>query len=184
MASKLDIWSQASIHLGNGPQSSLDANNALCNAVRVVYDSVIESKLAGSRWGFARKKAVLSKLASTPENTYQYEYQIPGEALAIFAVYPNTNYKIYRDRIYSNMDSLEVDYIYHPGEGYFPNYFVYAVSLELARTVAYQVTKDVKLLQVIAALAGDAWKTAWTVDAQQHTTEELVDQPLIWARHA
>lgn len=104
MASKLDIWSQASIYVGNGPQNSLDANNAFCNAARVVYDTILEARIASTRWGFARKKSVLSKFTTTPLNEYQFEYQIPVGVLSIFKVYPNTDYRIYGDRIYSNAD--------------------------------------------------------------------------------
>ncbi len=182
MASSLDIYSMASIHLGNGVQASETADNAFMNPARDIYASIRDARLSSSRWGFALKKATLSKLSHTPLNEYQYAYQIPPEVLIIYHLYPNVGFAIYGDEIYSNTDALQIDYVYDPGS--YPSYFAEALSYDLAARLAYQVTKDAKLGPNLLVAAGRAWSSPFTTDAQQHPTRAIVDQPLIWARNA
>ena len=184
MSSKIEIWSQVSVLLGNGVQQSLTANNEFINQITAVYDTTYESRLSTHRWGFARKKLALSKLAAAPLNEWESAYQIPADALSIFKVYPHSDYVIVGDKVYANASTLSVDYIFKPdNEGYLPAYFVEALVGELAAMLAYGITNNATLSNGLIARAARGWMTAWNADSAQRPSEEIVDQPLIWARY-
>ena len=180
--SKIQVWSLASVLIGNGPQQDESEDNTFNNAAREVYDILVETRLTSERWGFTRKKVELSRLPDKPLNQWRSAHQIPAEALAIYRVSPDVAYGISGDLILSNATKLEADYLYRPIEDAWPAYFATAIATELAAMVCFQVTNNAGLTQALAQKSIGEWQNAWKTDAMQRTVEEVVDQPLINVR--
>lgn len=184
MTAKVDIFNGASIAIGAGPVFDVDEDTTQAIALRARYDAVYETALTSHRWGFARVKAALSKLTASPRNEWGSAFQIPAEALAVFKVYPQSDYQIYGDEIYSNATSLDVDMVARVSEGSLPGYFVNALVLELSSQIAIPVTRNPTIASNQKTEALLAWRQARGTDSMQRPTEPVTDLPFIWVRSA
>ncbi len=186
MSSKVEIFSQASIAIGQGRQQDANEDNAFCNSANDIYDNLRLSALSSHRWGFNRAREQMSQLATKTQDVdeWQYAYKIPSKAIAVYRVYPSSDYTIYQDEIYSNHSELWAGMLIDVSEGEFPSTFTRALALQIASDLCYQITDNARLNELTEVKANKAWLTAWTVDAQQRPTEDVEDEPLIWVRNA
>lgn len=160
--SKVSIISNASILLGNGPVSSLSNPNKFIASASERYDVLIQSLLSVSGWRFATGIVELSQLVSTPiVDEWLYAYELPANYLAMVRLYPNTEFKIYQNRIFTNIDSpVKAEYRFVPSNNTsnsaFLDYFGYELASDLARGAAEREDIARELKQVALMKKADA----------------------------
>ena len=97
-------------------------------------------------------------------------------------VYPKTSYEIYEDKIYSNQNSLQLDYIFRPDESAFPAYFVECLAAHLAEKFALSITNNQTMRQAMQETAIDSYKKAAFKDAQGRPSTPIVSRPYVQVR--
>tara|TARA_Y100000361_G_scaffold152109_2_gene170821 strand:- start:985 stop:1533 length:549 start_codon:yes stop_codon:yes gene_type:complete len=181
MASKFDIVSQALLLIGESPISSFSEGVAGTVASNL-YDTTRDAFLTSTRWRFAVGKQALSRLTDTPLNEYNYAFQLPSNYLMAIGTYPRSRYEIYEDKLYTNSNTVELDYIFRPDESAFPAYFVEALSAHLAERFAIPITNNQTMREAMKSLAVDTYRKAAFIDAQGRTIQAIKHRPYIAVR--
>jgi hypothetical protein len=176
--SKVKIISQALILLGEKPVSNLtdDTRDSIQSAVGI-FENLYEAELQRNRWRFACAKKALDRLNAKPLNEFAYVHQLPSDALLIFRVYPRTNYEIYGDRVYSNLQEIEVDYLFKPNVEKLPAYFAKLLAYALAREMARPTSESDTTVQDFSDRYNFQLQSAMFSDAQARPNRGIEDSP-------
>lgn len=148
-ASKVNIIKDALLLLGEYEIQSLTDDSYAVQVANRRFEPLYEDLLTMGRWRFATTKATLSQLVSAPLNEWSYAYQIPGDLCLIVKTYPQCDYEVYGDTLYTNASALDLDYVYKPEVGDLPPYFslllTYRCAFEWARPVTEGNTRKNEL---------------------------------------
>ena len=167
MATAIDICSNAFIRLGAPPISSFTAGGAQGTAAGNLYEPTLQAMLSSHRWRFASAQKTLARLTATPLNGWSYAFQLPTDLISLYHAVPNVDYQVYEDKIYANVESLDVEYLMRPSETLFPAYFQLALEYQLASEFALSVTSNRSLAETYEVKANEQLKKARFVDSQQ-----------------
>jgi hypothetical protein len=173
MASDIEIASNALVRIGVPPISSFSEGGAAGIAAGNLYEPTTRMLLTESRWRFAAAKRKLARLTATPLNEWEYAFQLPSDLLLMYRVYPNQDYEIYEDKIYSNASEVEVDYLFRPNESLFPAYFQVALEYKLASEFALIVTSNRSLAETYEFKYSEAMKKARYADSQSRPSDAI-----------
>jgi hypothetical protein len=182
MPSDIDNASNALQMIGDEPISSFDDPGAGASVAKALYEPLAVSMLTRTYWTFALKKLPLNRISSTPLNEWQYEFQMPSDMLRVLKVYPRSEYKIYQDRIYSNSQSLAIDYIFRANTSEWPAYFTLAFTYKLASEFALAVTDKPNKNAIYEEKFREAMASAYSADAQGNPQTPILDMPFIDSR--
>ncbi len=184
MSSKINLVSNALILIGDLPLTSLVGNTRAHTVANNLYEGIVENELTKYRWGFARKKAQLSRINETPVGTeYTDMYQLPADLMTLIKLNPGINYQILSDRVYCNYSSdLYCDYIYNAPESEWPAYFSKMIEYRLAMDFAPAVRNSASSMQMMAQQYENASRMARYTDSQQHPITPIQDRPFINVR--
>ena len=181
--SDIDNASNALQMIGAGSISSFDDPGAGAAVAKALYEPLLTALLTDTYWNFASKKQSLNQLSQTPLNEFKFAYQIPTDNLKVERVYPRIFYKIYRDLIYTDASSIEIDYIFRPDTSLIPSYFTLAFTYKLASEFALSVTDNEKKNALYEKKHEKALAKAFAADAQQSPQTPIVDSPFTDVRH-
>jgi len=184
MASKIDVISAALVLIGDVPVNSLTGNDRRQQVANALYDSTVQMELSKHRWGFARKKAQLSLTTQAPvDNEWRSVYQLPTDLLHLIKIYPNGNYQILGDKVYTNFSqALYCDYIYDAPEDEWPAYFTKMMQYALAVEFATSIRDSSAIQGNMSALYENASRMARYTDSQQHPQTPIQHRPFINVR--
>lgn len=182
MASKIDIISSALVLIGDKPLNSLAEASSAATVANKLYDTTLESMLTLHRWRFASGKAVLSLLVAAPLNEWTYAFQLPTDLLQIQKIVPNTDYEVYEDKLYANVNALEIDYTFRPMESEFPTYFVQAFEYRLADKFSISLTENTAVNEKMIGQYDRAIAQAMFADANQRPNRPFTSAPFIDVR--
>jgi len=178
MPSKIQISSNAMVLIGANPISSFTEGTE-GRVATALYESTYTAILSSFRWRFASKQALLSRLAETPLNSYQYQYQLPTNLLVVIKIENEvSDYEIYGDKLYSNLPSVSIDYIYRVDETLLPSYFVKALEFLLAAQFAVPVTDNSQIATLYQSLYEGQLARAKNIDSTQRPQSAIADSPL------
>ena len=181
--SDIDNASNALQMIGAGSISSFDDPGAGAAVAKALYEPLLTAMLTDTYWRFAMKKQSLNRLSQTPNNEFKYAYQIPTDSLKVERVYPRIFYKIYRDLIYTDASTIDIDYVYRPETSLIPSYFTLAFTYKLASEFALSVTDDVAKNGLYEQKFREAQGKAFTADAQQNPQTPIQDHPFTDVRN-
>lgn len=145
---KLSICSDAMIMLGAAPLSSFSEGTDAAQAADRLYDDIRDTMIAQYPWAWSTKKVALARLAAAPTNEWKYAYAIAGDILgvprALFSsssvgARPLTGWEVYGTSIFTNYESVWIDYQYQVEESKMPPYFVRALKAALASAFSIPV---------------------------------------------
>lgn len=181
-ASKVNIIKDALLLLGEYEIQSLTDDAYSVQVANRRFEPLFEDLLTKSRWRFAQKKAELSQLVSAPLNEWQYAYQLPGDLCLIVKVYPNTEFRVYGDTLYTNASSLDIDYIYKPEVGDLPPYFALLLTYRCAFEWARPVTEGASRKEELRQMYLEQLNAARYADAQGEPNVPFADSPFTVGR--
>jgi len=180
---KTQIISMAFELLGNAQIMSLnpESNPHHASASRF-YDQELKNILTMHPWRFAMKTRDLIADFDDPTNErWRYKYVIPLDVLSIYKV--NVfGYTIFDDRIYANVNSLQIDCLEEVSTDKFPPYFVTLLVYRLAELLSLKITQKTDLAKYWSAKADQQYIRARTIDINQ-VPSQVVSYDPIYSAH-
>ena len=163
----ITICSNALMLIGDEPIASFSDDRVGAKIASSFYETTLISLLSEYTWSFATKQDKLSMLSEKPLNRWDYVYQLPTDHIRTITVYPVGDYDIVGDKIYSNTNNLELDYMYRIDESFFTPLFREALELHLASKFSIPVTENATNADLYFGMAQKMFKKAKLIDSQE-----------------
>ena len=198
----LSICSDALILLGASPISSFTEGSDAAQACDRLYPDLRDTMLSTYVWSWTLKKSQIARLSTNPINEWQYAYQLPGDMLSgVLAVFESNSttersrrygWEVYGDQLYTNMETVYIDYQASVSETKMPNYFVRLLRTALAGELAIVITDQAAKADYFKAQAfgspgengrGGLMREAMNIDARGQSTQIVEDYSLIEVRN-
>ena len=183
----ISLSSRALVKLGASDIASFNEATTEAKVAAQLYDPTLEGLLAQYPWRFALAQSTLNRLAQNPTADYQYAYQLPNNLIRILSAgngYKSSglNYKIVKERLYTNAEHVVISYIFRPSEDLFPPFFVSALIAKLAAEFCLPLTESTTRTDYMLKLADEELKAAKLADSQQSVPSCFQDFSLIEVR--
>ncbi len=181
------ICSRALVKLGASSISSFEEDTTEAHIAEQLYDPTVEALLASYPWRFALTQITLSRLAEKPNADYRYAYAVPNNCIRILSA-GNTvrssglDYRILKNQLHTNSESVILTYLERPDESAFPPFFTQALISKLAAEFCLPLTESTTRTDYMRKLAEEEIKTARLVDSQQAVPNAFQDFSLIEVR--
>ena len=182
MATSIEICSNALNLIGHGSIASFTDGGAGANIADALYETTYKDLLSQHRWRWASAKVGLSQLVATPVNTWGYAYQLPANYIIATSIYPSMDYEIYEDKLYTNSQTVDLDYVYHAPEAEMPAYFQRVLEFMLASVFAIAITDNSSKAEEYRRMFDYNLRRARFTDSRARPTKAIVDSPFIEAR--
>lgn len=198
----LSICSDALILLGASPISSFTEGTDAAQACDRLYPDLRDTMLSTYVWSWTLKKSQIARLSTDPINEWEYAYQLPGDMLSgVLAVFESNStsersrrygWEVYGDQLYTNMETVYIDYQASVVETKMPNYFVRLLRTALAGELAIVVTDQAAKADYFKVQAfgspvengrGGLMREAMNIDARGQSTQIVEDYSLIEVRN-
>jgi hypothetical protein len=182
MATKFTIASQALLKVGGTPITTFDGTDRQSVVCSNMYDDTKKSLLYYTFWNFATQKSQLAQLSETiTDASYKYVYQLPGDTIRVKGIFDNSghtsaDFSVEKNRIYTNIDPLNVEYIQEKDESDFPPFFVEVLIAKLAFEICEAVTGVGTLQDRLSKDYERKLQVAKTVDGQENPPSSIVDE--------
>jgi hypothetical protein len=197
MASQIEIINLALTKLGARHIASLAENNEAARFFSANYENILLSELRGHVWGFAKARAALPALGTTPPFRFAYEYALPegyvrtiqvgdyqpGASLTDYRDNEEGFYSIEQGKILTDFAApLNVRYIKRVSEGLFDPLFVTAFACKLAFDGCYRITNSNSLKDQVGEEYQMTVDKARNVGAVEIPSQKIPDDEWILAR--
>lgn len=200
--SDLSICSDALILLGAAPISSFTEGTDSAQACDRLYPDLRNHLLSSYDWTWTQKKVQLAQLLTGPTNEWQYAYQLPTDMISgVLAVFETTGnserplrygWEIYGDQLYTNLQTVYIDYQARVSESKMPSYFVRLLRTAMAAELGMVVTDQINKADYFRQLAygtpgengrGGLFRDATNIDARGSSPQIIEDYSLIEVRN-
>jgi len=197
----LSICSDALILLGAAPLSSFTEGTDAAQACDRLYPDLRDSLLSRYPFSWSYIKVQLGRLSTTPINEFKYSYGLPGNMLSgVQAVFEtsstnqqpiNDGWEIYGQELYTNLESVYIDYQESVDESKMPHYFVQLLRTSLASELAITITDQTTKADYFRTLAfgtpgengrGGLFREAVNIDSRGRLPQIIEDYALIAVR--
>lgn len=152
MSSDVEYVNSALIRLGSKIINDFSTSGDLGTAANLAYKSVRRMCLTMHPWRFATTKKQLGLLVTAPANEWTYAHQLPSDMITgPWAVFNTTDvdckpvtdgWERFGDKIFSDYDTLVIDYRVDVADGSFPWWFQELIILALCAALGPTVTSD------------------------------------------
>jgi len=197
----LSICSDALIMLGAAPLSSFTEGTDSAQACDRLYPDLRDTIISKYPWSWSYQKIQLARLSTAPENEWLYAYQLPGDILSgVRALFTSSGtnerpiaygWEIYGDQVFTNYETVYVDYQTTVTESKMPNYFVHllrtALAAELGMVITDQTSKADYFRQIAFGSPGESgrgglFREATNIDSRGNPPQIIEDYSLINVR--
>lgn len=183
--SKIDLISKALILCGEEPLNSLSDQRYGATVGANLFEMLYENELQSNRWRFAMTKSALSKLAAVPLNQWKNAFQLPPDMLLPIGIFPaDLTYEIYGDRIYTDRETVELDYLFKPVVTAVPAYFATLMTFTLAQHMIKPITESDAAVKVMSDKYDKQRGIAMYADAQGRPAKPSFSDPFVNNRSA
>jgi|TARA_R110002167_G_scaffold24861_1_gene86969 hypothetical protein len=198
----LSICSDALILLGAAPISSFTEGSDGAQACDRLYPDLRDNIIANYMWSWSVQKVQLSRLSTNPLDEWKYAYQLPGDMLSgVIALFPDngTNqssakygWDIYGDQLFTNFDTVYIDYQSTVPEAKMPVYFVRLLRTALAAELGFVITDQLAKSDYFRSLAfgspadanrGGLMRESINIDSRGKLPQVIEDYSLINVRN-
>jgi len=142
----ISISNKSLIKCGATTIASFTEGSHEANICSAMYDMVKKGLLYYTFWNFANKKTELNLLAETPVDlSYTRAHSIPGDVIKIKGIFDSqgetvTDYSVEGQKIYSNEDTVFLEFVEDMEEQYFPVFFIEALVAKMAYEINEAIT--------------------------------------------
>ena len=197
----LSICSDALILLGASPLSSFTEGTDAAQVCDRLYPDFRDSMLSRYPWSWTYKKIQLARLGIAPLNEFEYAYQLPGDMLSgVQAVFETTStnqaplndgWEIYGQELYTDLETVFIDYQTSIDESKMPNYFVQLLRTGFAAEIAVTITDQATKADYFRGLAfgtpsengrGGLFRESVNIDSRGRLPQIIEDYALIAVR--
>ncbi|MAZ75701.1 MAG: hypothetical protein CMH31_00180 [Micavibrio sp.] len=181
------LCSRALIRIGAAPITSFNDGSAESEIAGALYETLRNSILSSYPWTFATGQVELTQLSISPTADYQYAYQLPNDFLRAIsagssAESQGVKYRISRDQLHTDYESVVLSYIFNPDEAETPPFFDMVLITRLAAEFCIPVTENTSRAEVMFRIANKEFAQARSIDAMQDTPNKIQDFSLIDVR--
>lgn len=178
--SKIDLISKALILCGEKPLNSLSDERYGATVGSNLFEMLYENELQSNRWRFAMTKTSLSKLVAVPLNQWKNAFQLPPDMLLPIGIFPvDLNYEIYADRIYTDRETVELDYMFKPVVTSTPAYFATLMTFALAQHFIKPITESDTAVKIMEKKYERQRGIALYADAQGRPAKATFSDPFV-----
>ena len=179
----IGLCARALIRIGAHPIASFTDGTAAAEIAGALYPSSRDALLSSYGWSFASAQSGLTRLESEPLADYKYAYALPNDFLRAISAGQGTrgrglNFRIARNTLHTDADSVVLTYIYRPEEAEFPPYFDTALIARLAAEFCIPLTENTSRSEALYRMAETDYARARQIDAQQDTPNKIDHFPL------
>ncbi|MBQ7413334.1 MAG: hypothetical protein IJV07_03555 [Alphaproteobacteria bacterium] len=183
----VDICSHALVKLGAGSISSFNEDTTEAHVAKQLYDITVEALLASYPWRFALKQVHLPRLLNQPDADYRYAYALPKDCVRVLSAGAHKrgrglNYRIAKQQLQTDSDSVILTYLAKPDEADFPAFFTKALISKLAAEFCLPLTESTSRTDYLLKLAAEDIQNARLIDSQQAVPQAFQDFSLIGVR--
>lgn len=142
----ISISNKSLIKCGATTIASFTEGSHEANICSAMYDMVKKGLLYYTFWNFANKKTELNLLAETPVDlSYTRAHSIPGDVIKIKGIFDSQgetvqDYSVEGQKIYSNEDTVFLEFVEDMEEQYFPVFFIEALVAKMAYEINEAIT--------------------------------------------
>lgn len=151
-----------------------------------LWDTARTSTLRLGTWSRARKRALLSPVATAPAWGWTYEFVLPPDCLRVVSVGESTEaieYEHEDGRLLSNEAQIKLRYVYdNTNPGTWDSVLVEAVTFHMAALVAYAITGSKTLQDAMQANFAAVLAAARGINAEEAPVDSFGDNPIFAAR--
>jgi|TARA_S200002703_G_scaffold153873_1_gene155920 hypothetical protein len=200
--SDVSICSAALISLGASKITSLKDTDDVSVACNSLYPSLRDSMLSCYHWSWSIKKRQLTKTNIAPINEWKNSYRLPSDMLSgVLAVFNSSSssqspvrygWEVYGDDLFTNLETVYIDYQASVPEYKMPSYFVKLLQLATAAELAIPITDQGSKADYFRAQAfgspgengrGGEMRKAMNIDGRGQATKIIEDFSLIQVRY-
>jgi len=181
MTTKLNIWNEALLMLGEELLTSTDEESIFVDKFNAVYTNTLKSALEKCFWFFATRTEQLNLLSELPLATgFSKKYQLPNEFLGLQVYYGNggisKDFRTESNYILSNDTTVVIKYTWMNNEpGSYSGSFGSYLSSLLALKLAFDSTSSSSYTANIAQLSEKYFKEAKYHSAKQSQFEGFIE---------
>lgn len=198
----ISICSDALTLLGASTISSFNEGTPAATACSRLYPDLRDTIISRYPWSWSIRKVQLARLATAPTNEWKYAYQLPGGMLTgVHALFDsgsdaarslNDGWEIYGDQVFTNLETVYIDYQVSVSEANLPPYFVRLLRTALAGELAIVVTDQQSKAQYFLMQAfgtpgdngrGGLFREATNIDSRGKPSPVIEDFSLIEVRY-
>ncbi len=184
MATKLDVYRQALIHLGKATIQSLTDDVPARYTFDLAWRGVVEEALNEGDWNFAKAIANLTpNYLLTPVEGWQYSYDYPADYLRTlflanspYAFSASWDFRDLGGHFYANVDQVYLHYISSAvidNVEVWPTMFWRYVAMKLAFETNDRLTEGSSKSEALFQRMKKALRQAKSVDARNENNQEL-----------
>lgn len=187
MATKLEIWNQALVHLGSAPLPTLLTETPAKNVFTNAWGGVVAEAMTEGSWSFAQKSVEIVASAGTPSAGFSYAFDYPDDYEQTISVCPEpqfvTPFYAFRNEggiLSANITPIYLRYIRNDltddaGIATWPTFFWRFVAAKLAYETCERITQSTTGDQRLERIMLKALRKAKSVNARNEPGE-LVPQ--------
>lgn len=152
--SKVELANQALDHLGKDSITSLDENSNAARKLKAAFDRTIHSVLSRSSWSFAQKIAALAEVTNDWDERWAHKYDLPNDYIGAVKLVDGIDepgrkgpaFQMLGGALYTDERAAKLRYVFATVDTLvFPQPFLDACSLLLARNVAMPLTRKISV---------------------------------------
>jgi len=185
MPSQVEICNRALIRLGADTITSLTEDSKEGRLANAVYEQVRRDLLRSHPWNFAMKRVVLAALVTDPAFEYTYQYQLPSDCIRVWKLYDsNQTFKVEGGLLLTDESVVNLIYISdETNPELFDSLFVSLMVLKLAKELAFGITGQSSIVQVLEDEFNRLKREAKLFDGQESWPDDLDDGDWLGGRY-
>ncbi len=169
MTSEVDICNYALNEIGESQIISLTEDSKAARLCNLVYNDTRDAVLRAHPWNFAVKRETLAMLAATPSFEFDYQFQLPADCLRVLKTDDDlTPHRVEGKKLLSNNDVVKIEYIARIEDTtQFDSLFVECLSVRIGAKLAFNLSDNNAMTQLLEQKSRDRIKQARSMDGQE-----------------
>lgn len=169
MASETDICNFALSELGESQITVIGEDSKAGRLCKLVFADTRDAVLREHPWNFAIKRARLPKLSESPTFEIENQFQLPSDCIRVVRTDDDYDkFKVEGGSLLSNNDVVNIEYIARIEDTtMFDSLFIEALSVRIAAKLAYNLSDNNTLTQLLEQKYRARVKQARSMDGQE-----------------
>ncbi len=187
MSGQIEICNNALVLLRADPIMDITENNDRAVGCKQFYQLTVDSVLRSFPWNCAIESQQLVREVATPLFKFAYQYLLPTDpyclrVLEIEDQDVNTVFKIRRRKLFTDEDSVKINYIARVDPGEFDSLLTQTISAKLASFLCHAITGKANFFDAMMKLYQYCLDEAKSIDSQEGTSEAIENEILLTVR--
>lgn len=167
MTTELEICNTALLMANADEIQSFDDATREAKLCSRLYETTKDAIFSKFSWSFSLFQEALARTTNTPLFDFEYEYQLPTGFIRVLKTDVLGNeYRILKDKLFSDATTVELLYQKDPGPSFYPAYFRRVIELRMAELLSLSLVQDENMAERFATAYLIAMREARGTDSQ------------------